>query len=151
MAKRTTVTVEPDATESDAPQTPPPAISETPGPVPESAPEPTPPAPVAEVVELHEVVQPIEAHVAAHFGSVLIAETHNHRIVKIDDRGAVEVIAGTGEAGYSGDGGHAASAQLNSPRSIAVTKGGQIVFFDAGNAVVRKIDTAGNILTLHKL
>jgi hypothetical protein len=57
-------------------------------------------------------------------------------------------IAGTGAAGYSGDGGLATAAKLNSPYGIAIDSAGNVFFSDTYNSVVRKVDVAGNITTV---
>jgi hypothetical protein len=94
-------------------------------------------------------------------GSLYIADTGNNVIRKVvpgadgiigDGNPAEEIIttvAGTGVAGYSGDGGPAASAMLNGPRDIEVTVNGTIYIADTGNNCVRKIDpSSGNISTV---
>ena len=48
-------------------------------------------------------------------GNLYIADRENHRVRKIDTKGHVSTFAGTGEAGFSGDGGAAEKAQLNLP------------------------------------
>jgi hypothetical protein len=52
----------------------------------------------------------------------------------------ISTIAGTGTAGYSGDGGAATSAQISSPTAVAADATGNIFFIDKGNARVRRID-----------
>ena len=59
---------------------------------------------------------PYEA-VADERGNVYIADFDNHRIRKVDSRGIITTIAGTGQAGFSGDGGPAVKATLNGPHS----------------------------------
>ena len=49
-------------------------------------------------------------------------------ILRIDPDGTVAHIAGTGQAGFSGDGGPAVNAQLNAPQGIAIDPGGQRVY-----------------------
>jgi uncharacterized protein (TIGR03437 family) len=70
---------------------------------------------------------------------VYLADTGNARIRVISPSGAITTIAGNGTAGYSGDGGPAASAQLNFPRAIAADPLGNVYFSDTGNGRVRKI------------
>jgi sugar lactone lactonase YvrE len=53
-------------------------------------------------------------------GNLLIADTNNSRIRKVDRAGVISTIAGTGRAGYNGDGSSATSVQLNYPWSITV-------------------------------
>lgn len=60
----------------------------------------------------------------------------------------ISSIAGTGQAGYSGDGGRAASAQLNNPFGVVIGPDGAIYFCDTMNHVIRRIDQSGVITTI---
>jgi len=83
-------------------------------------------------------------------GNILIADAiQNNRVRRIDAAtGIVHTIAGTGQKGYSGDGGPATQAQLNTPTgSIAVDGQGNVYVLDAGNQRVRRIDISGMITT----
>ena len=60
-------------------------------------------------------------------GALYIADQSNHRIRKVASNGIITTVAGNGNAGYSGDGGPATSAQLNSPASVAVDPSGVLV------------------------
>ncbi len=71
-------------------------------------------------------------------GNIYIADTHNHRIRKVAS-GTITTIAGTGAAGFSGDGGAAASAVLNLPTAIAVDTAGNLYIADTNNHRIRKI------------
>lgn len=79
-------------------------------------------------------------------GNLYIAETH--RIRKVNAAGVISTIAGTGAAGFNGDGLAAASAQLNFPRGLIVDASGNLFFADAGNDRVRRISAAGFISTI---
>jgi len=85
-------------------------------------------------------------------GNIFIADaSQNHRVRRIDAAtGIVNTIAGTGQSGYSGDGGPATQAQLNmlDGSSLAVDPQGNVYVLDAGNQRVRRIDTSGIITTV---
>jgi sugar lactone lactonase YvrE len=81
-------------------------------------------------------------------GNLIFADSGNNRLRRIGTDGIVNTIAGTGEKGFSGDGGPATAAKLSSPVDIAVADDGTIYFTDTDNSCVRKIDTAGTISTV---
>ena len=58
------------------------------------------------------------------------------------------VVAGTGTVGYSGDGGPASAAQLNSPRGVARDSAGNLYITDSFNGFIRRIDGLGLITTV---
>lgn len=67
------------------------------------------------------------------------AVPRNNRIRKVTD-GIISTLAGTGTAGYSGDGGPALDARLNGPMKIALDPTGSILYvLDNGNFRVRRI------------
>ncbi len=70
-------------------------------------------------------------------GNFYIADANNSRIRKVFADGTITTIAGSRYTGYSGDGGDAASAQLNFPRSIAVSSNGKVYIADTNNHVIR--------------
>jgi len=70
------------------------------------------------------------------------------RIVRVTPERKLSVIAGTGVCGFSGDGGPAASAQLNDPGGIAFDAAGNLYVADANNHRVRRIDDNGIITTV---
>ena len=80
-----------------------------------------------------------------HAGNLLIADTDNNRIRKVDTAGIITTIAGTGKAGYSGDGGPANQAQINRPVDVAIGPDNTLYFTDVFNSCIRKIDPAGVI------
>jgi sugar lactone lactonase YvrE len=71
-----------------------------------------------------------------------------HRIRKITADGIIRTIAGTGVAGYNGDGIPATDAQLNIPEGIAVDDTGNVYVGDGLNYRIRKINTSGVITTV---
>ena len=81
-------------------------------------------------------------------GNLYIADSDNHRIRRIDVSGTITTIAGTGERGFNGDGATASSAQLSYPTGMAFDGAGNLVFADAGNNRIRRIDSSGTITTL---
>ncbi len=82
-------------------------------------------------------------------GNLYFSDTFNHRIRRIDGRTAViTTVAGSGAAGYSGDGGPATAASFNEPYGIAVDRNGNIYVADRHNHCVRRIDAAsGGVIT----
>lgn len=81
-------------------------------------------------------------------GTVYIADTNNHRIRKIDHGGNIVTVAGTGVAGFAGDGGPAAAAQLDLPAGLALDAQGRLFIADAGNNRIRMVTQAGVISTV---
>ena len=81
-------------------------------------------------------------------GNVYVADIRHFRIRRIDSRGLIRTVAGTGEPGYSGDGGPAAEARLGWLGGLAVDVAGNLFAADRGNLCVRRIDTAGVIRTV---
>jgi len=81
--------------------------------------------------------------------ALYLADQENNRVRKIDIATFdVTTVAGTGDLGYSGDGGSAMSASLNYPCDVTCAPNGDVYFADTRNNVVRKIDMAGNITTV---
>jgi sugar lactone lactonase YvrE len=71
-----------------------------------------------------------------------------YRIRKVNASGIISTIAGTGVAGFSGDGGLAISAQIQQIIGISIDVSGNVYFADANNQRIRKINTAGIISTV---
>ena len=73
-------------------------------------------------------------------GNVYIADTDNHRVRFVNaSTGLISTIAGTGGYGYSGDGGAATSAQMRSPRGVALDADGNVYIADMNNHRIRKL------------
>ena len=87
-----------------------------------------------------------EAAAADKSGNLYIADTYGNRIRKIS-AGIITTIAGTSISGYSGDGGPGTTATLYYPQGVAVDSSGDVFISDAGNGVIREVNTAGNIST----
>ncbi len=81
-------------------------------------------------------------------GNLFIADANNNRIRKVDPAGTISTVAGTGTAGFSGDGRLATEAQLNDPVGVFVDGAGNLFIGDADNHRVRKVDPAGTISTV---
>lgn len=81
-------------------------------------------------------------------GNLYISENFIARIRKVTPAGVISTFAGTGTAGFSGDGGPAASAQLNSPWGMALDAAGNLYIADSRNNVIRKVTPAGVISTV---
>jgi DNA-binding beta-propeller fold protein YncE len=80
-------------------------------------------------------------------GHLYIAERDNHVIRKVDGAtGVISTLAGTNVAGFSGDGGPAARAQLRQPHSIVIDRQGQLLICDIGNQRIRKVDLASGTI-----
>ncbi len=81
-------------------------------------------------------------------GSYYIADSGNHRIRYVDPAGFIHTIAGTGTAGFSGDGGQATDAQLNTPSAVALGPDGHLYVADTNNHRIRQISPDGVIVTI---
>ncbi|MFN0106090.1 MAG: SMP-30/gluconolactonase/LRE family protein [Bryobacteraceae bacterium] len=74
-------------------------------------------------------------------GDLYFVDMKGHRVYRFERQTRkLSVIAGTGEPGFSGDGGPAASAQLKQPHSIAFDPQGRLLICDIGNHRVRRMD-----------
>jgi len=86
---------------------------------------------------------------AAPDGSLLVADAGNHRVRRVAPDGTIATIAGTGEPGFSGDGGPATAARLNVPFRVTVDPlDGAVLIADSGNHRIRRIDRDGTIRTI---
>ena len=72
-------------------------------------------------------------------GNVYVADLGNHRIARIAPNGTITTVAGNGRAGFSGDGGAATDASLNSPSGIALDSSGSLYIIDWQNYRLRKV------------
>lgn len=81
-------------------------------------------------------------------GNLYIADAGNNKVRKIDAAGMMSTVAGTGTAGFSGDGLAATSANLSAPSSVAVDQYGNLYIGDAVNNRIRKVNNAGIIGTM---
>ncbi len=81
-------------------------------------------------------------------GTLYIADTDNQVVRKVSAAGVITTIAGTGAAGFSGDGGPARNATLNAPTGVLVDSGGNVLVTDNNNSRVRRIAASGTIDTI---
>jgi len=81
-------------------------------------------------------------------GNVYIADTQNDRIRRVTPTGAISTYAGNGTPGFGGDGGAAASAQVDTPVGLAVDAGSNLYIADLGNSRIRRVSSAGTITTI---
>jgi sugar lactone lactonase YvrE len=81
-------------------------------------------------------------------GGFLIADFVNNRVRRVSPDGTITTIAGTGGWGFSGDGGPATQAQLNSVAEAVETADGGLLIVDTGNNRVRRVSPDGTITTV---
>lgn len=81
-------------------------------------------------------------------GNLFVADTNNHRVRKVDGAGTITTVAGSGTPGYTGDGGAATAATLDTPYAVAVDGMGNLYVAEYGNDVIRKVDSGGTISTM---
>jgi sugar lactone lactonase YvrE len=80
-------------------------------------------------------------------GNVYFVDITHNRVRKVDTRGKISTFAGTGKSGFSGDGGPARKAKLNSPWAVATDRSGNVYIADYLNRRVRKVNPQGTIST----
>ena len=83
-----------------------------------------------------------------HSGNLYITEPFDSRVRKVTPQGTITTFAGTGHAGYTGDGGNAASAKLSTPVDVKTDIHGNVYIADLTASVVRKVNTSGLITTV---
>jgi DNA-binding beta-propeller fold protein YncE len=80
-------------------------------------------------------------------GNMLFVEMKNYVVRRVDAKtGTISTVAGTGELGFSGDGGPATKAQLNIPHSIALDGDDNLYIADIGNHRIRKVDAKSGVI-----
>lgn len=81
-------------------------------------------------------------------GNFYFTDTGNNVVWMVSAKtGVISVVAGDGTAGYSGDSGPAASAELNGPSGLTSDKAGDLYIADSNNYVVRRIDAVTRTIT----
>ncbi len=81
-------------------------------------------------------------------GNLFIADRDNHRVRKVDTEGNITTIAGNGLRGFSGEGGSANAASLDSPTGVFVDADGNVYIVDRDNGRIRKVSPDGTIQTV---
>ena len=81
-------------------------------------------------------------------GGLYVADAGSHTVRYVRPDGIILTVAGTGAAGYTGDGGPAAQAQLNRPSAVAVAADRSLLIADTGNHRVRRVSPDGVIETV---
>src|ERR1700752_3838700 len=80
-------------------------------------------------------------------GTLYISDSASHQVLKLT-RGRLELVAGTGESGFSGDGGPALRARFFAPGGLALDVDGVLIVADSYNHRIRRIDRSGVITTI---
>jgi len=80
-------------------------------------------------------------------GNTYISEREGNGVRKIDSTGRMSTIAGTGEGGYTGDGGPALTSTWGAPKALRCDQQGNILVVDTENHAIRKIDVSTGIVT----
>ena len=80
-------------------------------------------------------------------GNLIVSESGAHRVRRIEKKsGLLVTVAGTGTAGFSGDGGPAKAAKLNEPGDLALDKAGNLYVADLGNRRIRRVDRKSGLI-----
>ncbi len=80
-------------------------------------------------------------------GNTYVCEREGNTIRRIDANGIITTVAGTGEKGYSGDGGPAVECEFNGPKAIRCDVEGNVLIVDTENHAIRKYDADSGIIT----
>jgi uncharacterized protein (TIGR03437 family) len=81
-------------------------------------------------------------------GNIFVADADNNRVKRIGTDGIINTVAGTGQAGFSGDGGPATQARLNGPSAVAIDRSNNIYITELENGRLRQVTPNGQIRTL---
>jgi streptogramin lyase len=80
-------------------------------------------------------------------GNTYICEREGNSIRKVDDKGIITTVAGTGDKGYTGDGGDARKATFSGPKAIRCDRQGNVYVVDTENHAIRKLDVKSGMVT----
>jgi len=81
-------------------------------------------------------------------GGFVFVDIGNLRVRRVSPGGTISTVAGNGGRGFSGDGGPATAAQLNSPTGVAVAADGSVLIADQLNNRIRRVSPGGTIATV---
>ncbi len=83
-------------------------------------------------------------------GNLYLSDTHNHRVRRVDGKtGVITTVAGTGQAGFAGDSGAGATAEVRLPRGLALDSSGNLLMVDSQNHRIRRLDAvSGQMSTI---
>lgn len=91
--------------------------------------------------------EPYEVQFDRH-GNLYVVEMQNHIVRRIEaGTGTIQLVAGSGEPGFAGDGGPATEARLNRPHSICLDDRGHLYICDIGNHRIRVVDPETGIIS----
>jgi len=82
-------------------------------------------------------------------GNLFIGDQNNHRVRKVNAAGIISTYAGNGNGGYSGDGGPATAAGVDSPDGLCMDAAGNLYFADRYNYRIRRVDHTTGIITTY--
>ncbi|MBL7500465.1 protein kinase [Frankia sp. CNm7] len=82
------------------------------------------------------------------YGNLYLADGFHNRIRRIDTKGVITTVAGTGVEGFAGDGGPATRAFLDYPSDLTIGPDGSLYFIDEGNVRIRRVTPQGVITTI---
>jgi sugar lactone lactonase YvrE len=103
--------------------------------------------PTADGIQATTAYIPYSSSLAVNRSGTLYFTDSTNAQVRGITGGVVTTVAGTGTAGFGGDGGLAASASLNNPNGVAVDATGKVYISDQINCRIRMVDTSGRITT----
>lgn len=82
-------------------------------------------------------------------GNVYVLERNGHALRVVDAAGKIRTVAGTGQKGFSGDGGPALAATFNGPKFLAIDAADDVLIVDTENHVIRKyLPREGKVVTV---
>jgi hypothetical protein len=80
-------------------------------------------------------------------GGFYILERNGNALRYVDAAGKIKTVAGTGQKGFSGDGGPALAATMNGPKYVTLDHDGSVLIADAENNVVRRYSPKTDLIT----